>query len=73
MAVLVFDEMYGELTFALRAAIRRYNVSPSDYDSLCDELGAENFDEKKRVIIEHSKDGMFSVFDWYDSMRAAAW
>ena len=39
MAKMVYDESYGELTFAQRAAYRKYNVSPSDHDDLVDVFG----------------------------------
>jgi hypothetical protein len=36
---IVFDEMYGRLSVAQRAAYRRFNVSPSDHDDLVAEFG----------------------------------
>ena len=34
MAQIVFDENYGEVSRAQRAAYRKFNVSPSDHDEL---------------------------------------
>ena len=31
---LVYDEWYGTLSYAQRAAYRKHNISPSDHDSL---------------------------------------
>jgi hypothetical protein len=36
---MVFDEWYGELSYAQRAAYRKYNISPSDHDDLVREFG----------------------------------
>lgn len=55
MAKMVYDEYYGDLTFALRAAIRKYNVSPSDYQGLTDEFGEGNYAEIQDAIKERSK------------------
>lgn len=68
---MVYDEWYGELSYAQRAAYKRYNVSPSDHDDLMDmfrkhpERGTLNehvwaTEMVKRYSEEH---GMFSVFD----------
>jgi hypothetical protein len=36
---MVCDEWYGELSYAQRAAYRKYNISPSDHDDLVREFG----------------------------------
>lgn len=59
MAKMVFDEYYGELTFALRTAIRKYNVSPSDYRDLEDEFGEGEYAKIQAAIKERSEDGMY--------------
>jgi len=37
---MVYDEWYGELSYAQRAAYRKYNISPADHDFLVSEFGA---------------------------------
>jgi hypothetical protein len=37
---MVFDEWYGELSFAQRSAYRKHNVTPAQHQDLLD-----NFDE----------------------------
>lgn len=54
MAKMVYDEWYGELTYALRTAIRKFNVSPADYSSLEAEFGQGNFDIILSAIKERS-------------------
>lgn len=59
MAKMVYDEFYGELTFALRAAIRKNNVSPSDYQMLEYEFGQGNYDAILTAIRERSTTGYY--------------
>lgn len=66
MAKMVFDEMYGKLTFAQRAAYRKYNVSPSDHDTLVDKYGADNHADITAAVKRNSPQGMFS---WWDMSR----
>jgi len=61
MAKMVYDEFYGELTFALRAAIRKNNVAPADYTDLEDEFGAGNFGAILAAVKERSTDGMYQM------------
>ena len=56
---IVFDEWYGELTFALRAKIRKHNVSPTDYRMLEDEFGQGNYAAIQQAIVERSETGMY--------------
>lgn len=64
---LVFDEWYGTLSFAQRAAYRKHNVSPSDHDDLVEKFGAESHDEITRAVKMNANrnNGMFQVFDLY--------
>lgn len=62
MAKMVFDEWYGELTYAQRAAYRRYNVSPSDHDCLVQVYG-DNHAAITAAVKRNSPKGMFSYFD----------
>lgn len=36
---MVYDEWYGTLSFAQRAAYRKHNISPSDHRDLVDHFG----------------------------------
>lgn len=60
---MVYDESYGELSYAQRAVYRKYNVSPSDHEDLVDVFGASNRAEIIAAVKKYSRDGMFS---WYD-------
>lgn len=62
MAKMVYDEWYGELTFAQRAAYRKFNVSPSDHRSLVDAFGASNHAAITAAVKKYSDSGMFSEF-----------
>lgn len=64
MAKMVFDEMYGELTFAQRAAYRKHNVSPSDHDHLVDVFGENNHAAITAAVKKYSgESGLFSAWD----------
>jgi hypothetical protein len=54
MAKMVYDEWYGELTVAQRAAYRKFNVSPSDHHDLADQHEAIT-----RFVKDHVKTGMY--------------
>lgn len=63
MPKMVFDEYYGELTFAQRAAYRKNNVTPYEHTEL-----AEHFGESEHAAITaavkdpaHYSNGMFNV------------
>jgi len=59
MAQMVYNEWYGEVTVALNRALKKFNVSPMDYDMLCDEFGRPNHDTILRAIKERSTTGMY--------------
>ena len=42
MSKMVFDEWYGELTYAQRAAYRKYNVPPAMHGDLIARFGEES-------------------------------
>lgn len=73
MAKMVFDEMYGELTFAQRAAYRKYNVSPSDHDDLVDMFGETNHADITAAVKEFSSNGNFSAYEMRSNSRFLAW
>lgn len=62
MAKMVFHEAYGKLSFAQRAAYRKYNVSPSDHDDLMQIFGESNHAGITAAVLRYSPDGMFSTF-----------
>lgn len=55
---LVYDEQYGEVSFAQRAAYRKFNVSPSDHDEL-DRRFAGDHRAITAYVTAHSPDGMY--------------
>ncbi len=61
---MVYDEWYGELSYAQRAAYKKYNVSPSDHspsdhDSLVRQFGADAHAEITAAVKDRSKSGMY--------------
>jgi len=56
---IVFDEWYGELSYAQRAAYKKHNVSPSDHDDLVREFGSEAHAKITAVVKERSVSGMY--------------
>lgn len=54
---MTFHESYGELRSDTLRLIRKYNVSPADYDRIVDVLGAPTWDEVNDLILSHSTDG----------------
>ena len=61
---LVFDEWYGTLSFAQRAAYRKYNVSPLDHTILCDEFGKDNHTAITQAVKARSSSGMYRGPSW---------
>lgn len=68
-AQVVYHESYGNVSRAQLAAYRKFNVSPSDHDSLADKYGADNHEAITRAVKQFSPNGMFSVFEMWDSER----
>ena len=66
MAKMIFDERFGTITYAPRAAYRKFNVSQSDHDMLTDRYGEDNHDEIVAAVKRNSPQGMFS---WWDMSR----
>lgn len=58
MAKMVYNEWYGEIPFTLNRAIKKYNVSPSDYDMLVNDFG-KDFAVIEAKVKEWSLDGYF--------------
>lgn len=49
---MVYDEWYGDLSFAQRAAYRKHNISPSDHAQLCYEFGEDAHDAITAAVKE---------------------
>lgn len=62
MAKMVFDEAYGELSYAQRAAYRKHNVSPSDHEELVETFGEGNHEAITAAVKRYSPDGLFSSY-----------
>jgi len=58
---IVFAEWYGRLSFAQRAAYRKFNVSPSDHDLLVDEFGASEHAKITAAVKARSASGMYTA------------
>lgn len=71
MAKMVYDERFGEITFAQRAAYRKFNVSQSDHDSLAQQFGEDNHAAITQAVKDYSGSGMFSVFDMWEGERGS--
>jgi len=65
MAEMVFDEAYGTLTRAQRAAYRKHGISPSDHDLLVVQFGEEN-----RSVITAAVKAGWSMVDPVDPRTA---
>ena len=61
---MVFDEWYGEISFAQRAAYRKHNVSPADHRDLVDMFGEDSHAEITEAVKnpKYNQSGMFSTF-----------
>lgn len=70
---IVFDEFYGNLSFAQRAAYKKYNVSPSDHVELTDRFGDDAHDEITKAVKANVFQGMFSVFEFWRSQDGSLW
>lgn len=56
---MVYDEQYGELSFAQRAAYRKYNVSPMDHQMLVNEFGEANHIKITEAVKARSESGIY--------------
>ena len=57
---MVYDEWYGELSFAQRAAYRKFNVAPIDHDDLVREFGEHEHAKITQAVKERSAEsGMY--------------
>lgn len=71
MAAMIGTDYFGTIPVALHRAIKKYNVSPSDYDDLSQRLGRENHTEILKNIKAYSqRTGMFEVYDFWKGGNA---
>lgn len=61
---MVFDEFYGELSFAQRAAYRKYGVSPADHSALLNYFDEDAHQEIAEYVKKNAKEnnGVFYAF-----------
>lgn len=60
MTKMVYDEWYGELTYAQRACYRKYNVPPAMHSQLVERFGDDPkaiIEFIKRMVAEHGSIG----------------
>lgn len=57
---MVYDEWYGTLSFAQRAAYRKFNVSPSDHDFLVREFGENSHAAITKAVKDRSPEGYYT-------------
>lgn len=69
MPKMVYDEWYGELTYAQRAAYRKHNVSPSDHRTLVDVFGEKAHAEITAAVKKFAPNGSFSAFAMTQAMQ----
>lgn len=63
----VYNEWYGEIPVALNRAIKKYNVSPSDFQDM--EHWGFSPEDMVEVIKNYSPNGYFQVYLMHSDMR----
>lgn len=65
MPKMVYDEWYGELTYAQRAAYRKFNVPPAMHDDLVSRFGEANHERITAFVkaIAAANDGRIDYSD----------
>lgn len=71
MMTMTFHESYGPLPTVVLRDIRKFNVSPADYDAVLAHFGrtwqaaglfsAETWSQIHDFIVSHSSDGIFRI------------
>lgn len=59
MSNMTFHESYGNVPVSILSLIRRYNVSPADFDLMTDLLGNGTWEGIAVHIIENSERGYY--------------
>lgn len=57
----VYHESYGEVQVKTLNMIRKYNVSPSDFDELCGIFGCDE-EYIQDAIVEYSPNGFYNQY-----------
>lgn len=65
---LVYDEWYGELSYAQRAAYRRFNVTPSEHTDLVEYFGESNHAEITKFVKDNSSTGQYRCGEMWKLM-----
>lgn len=68
MPKMVFDEWYGELTYAQRAAYHKFNVPPAMHDDLVSRFGETNH-ERITAFVKAVADANNGRVDYSDMTR----
>ena len=68
---MTFHESYGDLTVSLLRAIKRYNVSPSDYQSLESQYGQDYDRIEADIKVFSASNGSFNEYRWRQDIGAA--
>ena len=68
---MIFDEWYGEVSYAQRRAYKKYNVSPSDHSAILMYFRENRHADITRYVTRNAEEngGMFSVY----SMHRDVW
>lgn len=56
---LVYNEWYGNISFAQRSAYRKHNVTPVEHDDLVAHFGPDNHVAITKYVKEHSPNGSY--------------
>lgn len=64
---IIYDEQYGDLSFAQRAAYRKHNVTPYEHQRL-----VERFGESAHAEITKAVKDSVAAGDYFDLDRALA-
>lgn len=62
MSNMTFDEYYGHLPKDVLRAVKKFNVSPADFDFILDQWGGsipEGWSWVKEHIVSNSETGMY--------------
>lgn len=64
---MIYDEWYGEISYAQRAAYRKHNVSPSDHQDLVRVFGETEHKAITDAVKRYARNG--GSFSSWDMMR----
>lgn len=65
---MVFNEWYGEIPVSLNRMLKKYNVSPADFQTLESYFG-DNWANIQDAIRDYSPKGYFNEFLFVEAMR----